>query len=173
MTHASSTRAEALERATRSIVHTGAIGASKRRCPTPRWSRRRRSDARAPRLIAKRWANWKSTSVFPVTWAPLQMGDGHDHNLGRPESVEDLVRKLVQQHPSGLAVGRKRRSDFRIGFDEGERRDDRVENSPPRPARRASYHRTASASSSEAASNSTASSARASTSRRKASARTA
>ena len=55
------------------------------------------------------------------------MGDGHNYRLGASKSVHDLVRKLGHQCTTGLAVGRNRRSDFRVGFDERKGCCDRVE----------------------------------------------
>jgi hypothetical protein len=43
------------------------------------------------------------------------MGDSHDHNLCRRESINYLVRKPGQEHSSSPVVIRNRGADFRVG----------------------------------------------------------
>jgi len=55
------------------------------------------------------------------------MSNCHNDDLGRLESVHDLVRKPSYQRAARLAVGRDRHSDFRVRFNKCEECADLVE----------------------------------------------
>lgn len=80
------------------------------------------------------------------------MGNGHNHHLGWREPIHDVVGKSANQCATGVTVGRNRLSSCWAGSKSVRVAATASKKSPPRPVRRVSYQRTASASSSEAGS---------------------
>ncbi len=91
-----------------------------------------------------------SITMNPVIRTSFHMGDCYDNDLSWPDSIHDLIRKSGDESASGSRVRRDRRS--RLGADSIKERIavTASKNSPPRPGRWVSYHRTASTISAEA-----------------------
>ena len=97
------------------------------------------------------WAD-SSTSILPIAWATLQVGNRHNHDLGWPEPIHDLVGKASHECATRLTIGGDRLADFRLDSTRVLVAATASKNSRPRPARRTSYQRTAPVSSPEAGS---------------------
>ena len=73
-----------------------------------------------------------SRPVDPVPWTPFQVGNRHNHYLGSPESVDDLIREPAHQYAPGQAVRRDGTPQFGTGLDLRETRGNRVKEVTPK-----------------------------------------